>query len=66
MPQARYDLNLSKKSISADRSAELRMKDLDRNGAPMTNVVSEIHGRHSAPADFTLDDVSAGKCFVQE
>jgi hypothetical protein len=31
----------------------------------MSNIVREIDATHAAPADFTLDEVSAGECFVQ-
>jgi hypothetical protein len=66
MPQASYNLDLPKKPIRADRCTQLRMKDLDRNGTPVTNIVREVDRRHAATPDFTLDDISACKCFVQE
>lgn len=66
MLKARNDLNLAEEPIRADRCSQLRMQDLERYRAPVSNIVSEIDAAHAAAADFTLDDVPAGKCFVQK
>jgi len=42
------------------------VKNLDRDGASVPDVVGEVDRSHPAPADLTLDEVSAGECFVQE
>jgi hypothetical protein len=55
MSQSRYDLDLSKEPVSADRCAEVGMKDFDCDGASVANVVSKIDASHPSPADLTLD-----------
>jgi hypothetical protein len=42
------------------------MQNLERYGTSVSNIVGEVDAAHPAPADFTLDDVSAGECFVQQ
>lgn len=66
MSQAGDDLDLSKEPVGTDRSSEVWMKDFDRDGASVANVVSKVYTSHPTPPDFTLDDISAGECFVQK
>jgi hypothetical protein len=66
MLKTRDDLYLAEEPIRADRGSKLRMQDLQRYCAPVSNIVREIDAAHAAATDFTLDDVSAGECFVQK
>lgn len=66
MLKTRNNLDLAKEPIRADGRSELRMQNLERYRASMSNIVGEVDAAHAAPADFTLDDVSAGECFVQQ
>ncbi len=59
MAQPRRDLDLAKKPVGAYGASELRIEHLDRDLAAVADVVSEIDGRHPAPADLALDPVTA-------
>ena len=55
MLQLRRRLDLGEEPLGAERGAEVRMQDLDRDVAVVLEVVREIDGRHAAGAELALD-----------
>jgi hypothetical protein len=51
-------------AVGPNGSRELSSKHLERDRAVMAKVVREVHRRHAAPAELTLDavTVSQGGC----
>ena len=65
MAEPGRDLDLALEALGADVGGEMRMQDLDGDGAVVLEVVGEEDGRHAAAADFTLDAVAVGEGFLQ-
>src|SRR5215204_6869587 len=57
MLEVRGDTNLREKAVDAEGGAELRVEELQGDGAAVAEVAREVHGRHTAAADLSLDDV---------
>ena len=55
------DVNLSEKTIRAERRRELRAEHLDRYVTLVLEVLREIDRRHAAVAELALDTVAVGK-----
>ena len=60
--QPRRDLDLAEKPFRAEDGGQLGTQHFHRHFAVMLDVLGEIHGRHSAGADFALYGVAAGEC----
>ena len=61
MLQLRRDLDLAQEPLGAERRAELRLEDLERNFAVVLQFVGEIDGRHPAFAEHALNAVPVGQ-----
>ena len=59
MAELRRDLDLAKKSLGADGARQLGIEHLDRDLAPMAQVVGQVDRRHSAAANLALDAIPA-------
>lgn len=57
MLEVRGDANLGEEAVDAEGGAELRFEELEGDGAAVADVAREVHGRHTAAADLSLDDV---------
>ncbi len=61
--QARGDLDLALETRAVDGSRDARVHGLDRDLAPMAQVVGEVDGPHSAAPDLADDAVAAPQFF---
>src|SRR5712671_2967561 len=61
MRQLRGNSDLTQESLGADRSPELLLQDLDGDLPLVLFLLGEVHRRHSAMADQTLDRVPVGE-----
>src|SRR5687767_1784099 len=59
------DPDFAQETLAAENGRQLRLEDLQRNGAMMPEITGEIHCRHSAGADLALDLVSFGDRALQ-
>ena len=59
MLQRRRRLDLSEEAVAADHRGEIRVKDLDRDGTIVLQVVRGVDGRHAALPELALDAVAA-------
>ena len=59
MLQTRRDANLAKQRFRADRRRDAWLQNLHCNTPLVPNVFREVHGRHAADAEHTLDDIAA-------
>ncbi len=57
MLEVRGDADLREEAVDAEDGAELRVEELERDGAAVADVAREVHGRHATAADLALDDV---------
>jgi hypothetical protein len=57
----RRRLDLGEEPFAAEGCAEVRMEYLDGDVAIVLDIVREIHGRHAAGTEFTLDAISLGE-----
>ena len=61
MLQRRRGLDLDDESLGTQHGREFRLQYFDRDFALVLQVVREIHGRHAARTEFTLDAVAIGE-----
>src|ERR1700682_3682321 len=61
MRQARSDADLAKKSLGADRGAELLLQDFDRDFALVLLLFGEVNCCHATVAEEALDRVAVGE-----
>ena len=61
MLQPRRRTDLGQEPLAPERRAEVRVEDLDGDVAIVLEVVREIHGRHPARAELSLDPISGGE-----
>jgi len=54
-------LDLGQEAVGAERRAEIRVKDLDRDVAVVADVAGEVYRRHPAGADLGIDPVAVGE-----
>ena len=59
--QAGRDLDLAEKPLGAERRRDLTAEHLDRDGAAVFPVPSEIDGRHASAAQLALEVVAVGE-----
>ena len=59
--EAGDDVNLAKKPFGSDRSRELGLQDLKSNPAVELLVMRQVHVRHGAGAEHSLNLVSASQ-----
>jgi hypothetical protein len=59
--QRRRRPDLGQKPLRAQCCRELGVQHFDRDQAVVLRVACEIHDRHAATPDLTLDDVAAGE-----
>jgi hypothetical protein len=57
MLEVRGDADLREEAVDTEGGAELRVEELQRDGATVAEVAREVHGRHAAAAELSLDDV---------
>ena len=57
MAQSRGDLDLAGEALGAQRAGELGSKDLERDAAPVPEIVGQIDGGHAALAELAFDEV---------
>src|SRR5688572_10310887 len=57
MVESRGELDLSQKPVRAERSGQIGMQDLERHEALVLAILREIHSRHAAAAELTVDRV---------
>ena len=62
MLQVGGDLELGQEALDAEHRAELRVEDLHRNTAVVTQVAREVHRSHAAAADLAVNGVAFGEC----
>jgi len=65
MGQLRCDLHLANESLAQQARRELRVEHLDRDAPIGVLFDSEIHARHPADADLSLDVVTGRETFPQ-
>jgi hypothetical protein len=58
MLQVRRCADFGKESVGTDYCGELRLHDLQCDGPIVSEVVREIHGRHSTSADLAIHAVA--------
>ena len=51
--------DFAEEPLRADCRGHIRMKNLQGDATPMTEVVREVHLRHGAAAELALDQISA-------
>ena len=56
------DADLAQEPRRAERRGDLRPQDFDGNFTAVLFLVGEIHGRHAAASQLTLDRVAIGEC----
>ena len=59
--QLRRDANLAPEPVGPDRRADLRVKQLERNGLAGRGIRGQIHHSHAASTEFTFDDVASSQ-----
>ena len=58
------EADLALEPFRAEGVAQVRMEDLERDGAVVAQVVREVHRRHAAAAQLALDGIARGEtCF---
>ena len=60
MMQPRRNLDLAKKTLRTHTQGELGLQHLYRNAPMVLGILGEIHRRHAARTELTLDAVTAG------
>ncbi len=55
------ELDLTKKSFSAECGATFRVEDLERDASMIPDVFRGVDGRHTASADDALDAIPLGE-----
>jgi hypothetical protein len=65
MRQPRGDLDLTQEPLRTQRGSELGSQHLEGDLALMPEVLGKIHDRHSAAAQFPVDDVTIGEDRLQ-
>jgi hypothetical protein len=63
--QACRGLDLDHKPLGAEHGGELRFQNFDGDLAIVLDIVRDIHGRHSACAELSLEAVAIGKGAAQ-
>ena len=58
MLEPRQDLDLAQEALGGFAGDDLRAQDLDRDGAVVLAVARQIHHRHPAPAQLSVDGVA--------
>jgi len=61
MLQLRGGFDFCEKPLGAECGGEIGVEDFDCDVAVVSQVVSEVDGRHSAHADFPVDAISIGE-----
>ena len=59
--EPRGEFDLAREPFSAERGAEIRAKDLERDLSFVTKIGRQIDGCHPATTQLALDRVPAGK-----
>ncbi len=62
MTESGGDPDLTEEPVRSDGSRQIRVQDLDGNGAVMAGVARQEHRGHAAAADLPLNLISAAKC----
>jgi hypothetical protein len=65
MSQVRFGLDLGQEALGTDDRGQLGLEDLERDLTLVLEVVGQLHGRHSALVELTLDRVAALQTGVQ-
>ena len=65
MVEARRDLDLAQEPLGPQRLRQLGAQHLERDLALVLHVGREVHRRHAAGADLSLEAIAAGECGVQ-
>src|SRR5688572_19360507 len=55
--EVRRYVDLAEEAVASDGSCDVRVQHLDRYITPVLEIVREIHHRHTAPAELTLDSI---------
>jgi hypothetical protein len=66
MLQVRRRGDLVQEPFGADDRGELRPQDLERDLSFVPDVERQVHGRHAARAELTLDAITVGEGFGEE
>ena len=61
MLEIRRRLDLGEETLAADDGRQLRLEDLERDATVVFDVIGQVHGRHAAGAELSLDAVSVGQ-----
>ena len=61
MMESRGDLDLTQKSVGAQRRGEFGTQNFDRHFAAVLQVFGEVDSGHSTSTEFSLDGVEIGK-----
>ena len=59
------ELDLALKSLRAERRGEVRVQDLEGDGPVVVLVDREIHRRHAAATELSLDAVPSGEILAK-
>ncbi len=57
--------NLAQEALGSEGGTELGVEDLQRDRSVVLEIVGEIHPRHPAPAELTLEPVAAGEAGLE-
>ena len=61
MLEVRRRLDLGEETLAADDGRQLRLEDLERHAAVVPDVIGQVHGRHAAGAQLSLDTVTVAQ-----
>ncbi len=62
MLQRRGEFDLLEEALAAEDGGEFGAEHLDRDLAPVLQVLGEVDGRHATRTKLTLDAVAIGEC----
>jgi hypothetical protein len=63
--QLRGHADFAQEALAAEHRGHLRVEDFDGDLALVSHVAGEVHARHSAAPDLTLDRVAAAQRISQ-
>jgi hypothetical protein len=59
------DLGLAQKPLGTEGGRKLRPQNLERHRTTELAVLGQVHHRHAAPAELTLDRVAVTECAAE-